>query len=111
MFYFITKFFTLLIKVEMADQIETFDLNEHMHDASDFGDAHIKFGNLLKDSRPQVGSISTPNGLSTSESIVTPIDLDVKAKITWEVLKTQFILNLKSGSFITSYLSFSIFLW
>jgi hypothetical protein len=97
--------------VEMAYQTETFDLNEHMHDVSDFGDAHLKFGNLPKDSRPQVGSISTPNGPSTSKSMVTPIDLDVKAKITWEVLKTQFILNLKSGSFITSYFSPGIFLW
>jgi hypothetical protein len=60
--YFKTRFFTLLIKVEMVDQTETFDLNDHMHDAFDYGDVHIKFGNLPKDSRPQVGSISTPSG-------------------------------------------------
>jgi hypothetical protein len=28
--YFKTRFFTLLIKVEMVDQTETFDLNEHI---------------------------------------------------------------------------------
>jgi hypothetical protein len=28
--YFKTRFFALLIKVEMVDQIETFDLNEHI---------------------------------------------------------------------------------
>jgi hypothetical protein len=33
-----------------------------MHDACDYGDVHLEFGNLLKDSRPQVGSISTPSG-------------------------------------------------
>ncbi len=95
MFYFKTRFFTLLIKVEMVDQTKTFDLNEHMHDAFDSSDAHLEFGNLFEDSRPHVGSISTLSGLSTSKSIVTPIDLDVEAKITWEVLKTRFILNQK----------------
>ncbi len=49
MFYFKTKFFTLLIKVEMVDQTKTFDLNERMHDVFDFGDAHLEFGNLPKD--------------------------------------------------------------
>jgi hypothetical protein len=51
MCYFKTRFFRLLIKVEMADQSETFDLNDHMHDASNSIDVHLKFGNLLKDSR------------------------------------------------------------
>jgi hypothetical protein len=87
-FYFKTRFFTLLIKVGMADQTKTFDLNEHMHDAFDSNDAHLEFGNLLEDSMPHVGLISTPSGLSSFKSIVTPIDLDVEAKITWEVLKT-----------------------
>jgi hypothetical protein len=39
--YFKTRFFTLLIKVEMVDQTETFDLNDHMHDAFDSGDVQI----------------------------------------------------------------------
>ncbi len=52
MSYFKTRFFTLLIKVEMVYQTETFDLNEHMHDAFDYGDVHLEFGNLPKDSRP-----------------------------------------------------------
>jgi len=46
MFYFRTRFFTLLIKVEMVDQTETFNVNEHIHDAFDYGDVHLKFGNL-----------------------------------------------------------------
>jgi hypothetical protein len=33
----------------MVNQTKTFDLNEHMHDAFDYGDAHLEFGNLLKD--------------------------------------------------------------
>jgi hypothetical protein len=66
-----------------------------MRDAFDFGDAHLEFGNLPKDWKPEVGSISTPSGSSTSESIVTSIDLDVEAKITCETLKTQLILNQK----------------
>jgi hypothetical protein len=36
----------------MEKKIKTFDLNEHMHDAFDFGHVHLKFGNLPKDSRP-----------------------------------------------------------
>jgi hypothetical protein len=79
----------------MVDKIETFDLNEHLHDAFDSSDAHLEFGNLLEDSRPHVGSISTPSEPSISESIITPIDLDVKIETTWEVLKIQFILNKK----------------
>ncbi len=47
MFYFKTKF-----KVEMADQIETFDLSAHMHDAFNFSDPHLEFGKFLEDSRP-----------------------------------------------------------
>jgi hypothetical protein len=46
--YLKTNFFTF-IKVEMANRTITFDLNEHMHDAFDFGDAHLEFGNLHED--------------------------------------------------------------
>jgi hypothetical protein len=35
--------------MEMVDQIKTFDLNEHMHDAFDFGDTHLEFRNLPED--------------------------------------------------------------
>jgi hypothetical protein len=48
-FYFKTKIFTLLIKVEIVDHIKTFDLNEHIHDAFYSGDVHLEFGNLPKD--------------------------------------------------------------
>jgi hypothetical protein len=34
----------------MANQTKTFDLNEHMHSASNSGDDHLKFGNLSEDS-------------------------------------------------------------
>ncbi len=43
-----------------------------MHDASNFSDVHLEFGNLLEDSRQHVASISTPSGLFTFESIITP---------------------------------------
>jgi len=49
--------------------------------------------NLVQDSRPIVGSILTPSGPSASKSIVMPSDLYEEAKIAWEVLKVQHILN------------------
>jgi hypothetical protein len=95
----------------MVDQIETFDLNEHMHDAYNTGDAHLKFGNLFEDSRSHVGSISTPSEPSISESIITSIDLDVKVETTQEVLKIQFILNQKKWVPHHMLFSLGIFLW
>jgi hypothetical protein len=54
----------------------------------------LEFKNLIEVSRRLVvGSISTPSGPSMFESITTPNDLDEEAKIAWEVLKAQFILN------------------
>jgi hypothetical protein len=79
----------------MVDQIETFGLN--VHEGFNCDDVHLKIDNLTKDSRwPVVGSISTPNGPSAFESIAMPNDLDEESKIAWEVLKVQFILNLKA---------------
>jgi hypothetical protein len=76
----------------MVDQIETFGSN--VHEGFDCDDVHLELENLIKDSKqPIVGSISTLNGPSAFESIATPNDLDEEAKIAWEVLKAQFILN------------------
>jgi hypothetical protein len=66
-----------------------------MYDASNSSDVHLEFGNLLEDSKPQVGSILTPSVPSIYENIVNPTDLDVKSETTWEVFKIQFILNQK----------------
>jgi hypothetical protein len=71
----------------------------------------IKFGNLFEDSRPHVGSISTPSEPSNSESIITSIDLDVKVETTQEVLKIQFILNQKKWVPHHMLFSLGIFLW
>jgi hypothetical protein len=79
------------------DQPETFDLNEHHHEAFDYDDVHDLDGRIVaKDSRPLVGSILMPSIPYGFESIVTPNDLDVEIKLAWEVLKTQFILNKKA---------------
>jgi hypothetical protein len=40
-----------------------------------------------------VGSISMPSGPFVYESIVTSNNLDVVAKIAWEILKIQLTLN------------------
>jgi hypothetical protein len=54
----------------------------------------LELKNITEDSRrPVVGSISRPSGPSAFEIITTPNDLDEEAKIAWEVLKAQFILN------------------
>jgi hypothetical protein len=76
----------------MVDQIETFGLN--VHESFDCDDVHWELEDLNEDCRqPIVGSISTPSGSSTFGNIATPNDLDEEAKIAWEVLKAQFILN------------------
>jgi hypothetical protein len=67
-----------------------------MHENFDCHDAHLESRNLIKDFRSLVGSILTPSGPSTSESIVTFNDLDEETKIAWEVSKAQFILNKKT---------------
>jgi len=77
----------------MANQIETFGLNVHMHEGFDCDDAHLKSENLVEDFGPVFVSTLTPNGLSTSESIAMPGDLYGEAKIAWEV---QLIFNLKT---------------
>ncbi len=43
----------------MANQIETFDLNEHTHEGFDYDVAHLQSRNLAEDLRPLIGSIST----------------------------------------------------
>lgn len=80
----------------MANHIETFDLNVHMHQGFDYDDVHLKLGNLTKDSRLVINLILMPNEQSTFESIAMPSDLDEKVKIAWQVLKVQFILNQKA---------------
>jgi hypothetical protein len=77
----------------MANQIETFDLNVHMHQGFDCDDVHLKLGNLTKDFRLVVHLILRPNEPSTFENIAMPNDLDDEVEIAWEVLKVQFILN------------------
>lgn len=79
--------------MQMANQTETFDLNEHMHEGFDCDVAHLESRNLAKDSRPLVGSISTLSGPSTSKSITMSSDSDEETKIAWEVLKAQLIFN------------------
>jgi hypothetical protein len=56
----------------------------------------LELKNLVKDFGSIVGSISMPSGPFAFESITTPNDLDEEAKITWEVLKAQLILNQKT---------------
>ncbi len=64
----ITKFLRVLFqnqifyKVEMANQTKTFDLNEHMHDASNSGDDHLEFRNLPEDSSHKL--VQSGNGKS-----------------------------------------------
>jgi hypothetical protein len=79
--------------MQMANQIETFDLNEHMHEGFDCDVAHLESRNLAKDLRPLVGLISTLSGPSTFKSIATSSNLDEETKIAWEVLKAQLIFN------------------
>jgi hypothetical protein len=67
-----------------------------MHENFDCHDAHLESRNLIKDFTSLVGSILTPSGPSTSESIATLNDLDEETKIAWEVPKAQFILNKKT---------------
>jgi hypothetical protein len=67
-----------------------------MHEGFDWNDAHLESGNLVKYSRPIIGLILMLNEPSTSKSITTPSNLDEGTKITWQVLKVQFILNKKT---------------
>jgi hypothetical protein len=46
----------------MANQTKTFDLNEHMHDASNSGDDHLEFRNLPEDSSHKL--VQSGNGKS-----------------------------------------------
>ncbi len=48
--------------MQMVNQTETFNLNEHMHEAFDYNDVHTELKNLTEDSRPLVDSISMPSG-------------------------------------------------
>jgi hypothetical protein len=83
----------------MAVEIETFGLNVHIHGGFDYHDSHLESKNLVEDFGSIVGSILMPSGPSAFESITTPNDLDEEAKIAWEVLKAQFILNKKGWVF------------
>jgi len=56
----------------MANQIETFDLNEYQHEAFEYNEVHDLYGGLLIENLwPLVGSILTPNGPFGFENIVT----------------------------------------
>jgi hypothetical protein len=77
----------------MANQIETFGLNVHMHRGFDYDDAQLELGNLAEEFRLVFGLISTPSGPFACENITMSNDLDEETKIAWEVLKAQFILN------------------
>jgi hypothetical protein len=80
----------------MIDQFETSNLNVHMHEGFDCDGVRLEFGNLTKDFRSIVGSISTPIEPFASKTIVTPNDLNEEIEITWEVLKVQLNLNQKA---------------
>jgi hypothetical protein len=67
-----------------------------MHEVFDYDDVHLELGNIVKDSRPPVGSISAPSGPYDSKSIVRLCDFDEEGKIAWEVLQTQLTLNQKA---------------
>ncbi len=67
-----------------------------MHEVFDYDDVHLELGNIAKDSRPLVGSISTPSGPYDSKSIVTLCDFDEEGKIAWEVWQTQPTLSQKA---------------
>jgi hypothetical protein len=82
-----------------------------MHEVFDYDDVHLELENLTKDFGLVVGSISTPHGPFTFESIATPNDFDEEAKIAWEVLKAQLILNQKAWVPIVGYFSIDIFWW
>jgi hypothetical protein len=83
----------------MEDQTKTFGLNVYVHEGFDCDDVHLESRNLVKDYGPLVGSTSMPNGPFASESIAMPSGLNEEAKIAWEVLKVQLILNQKAGVF------------
>jgi hypothetical protein len=67
-----------------------------MHEGFNCHGVHLESGNLTKDSRSIVGSISTPIEPFASKYITTPSDLNEEIEITWEVLKVQLILNQKA---------------
>jgi hypothetical protein len=64
-----------------------------MHEGFDCDDVHLESRNSVKNYGLVVGSISTSNGPFAFESIEMPNDLNEEAKIAWEVLKAQLILN------------------
>ncbi len=58
--------------------------------------ADLEMGNLVKVLGQVIGQISTPLGSPTPdvlESVEAQNNLDVEAKIAWEVLKTQLTLH------------------
>jgi hypothetical protein len=80
----------------MANETETFGLNVHIHEGFDYDGFHLESKNLVEDFGPIVDLILMPSGLFAFESIRMPNDLDEEAKIAWEVLKAQLILNQKA---------------
>jgi hypothetical protein len=62
-----------------------------MHEVFDYGDVHLEFENIAKDSKSLVGLISTLSGPHDSKSIVNE-----KGKIAWEVMQIQLTLNQKA---------------
>jgi hypothetical protein len=76
-------------------KIKTYNLNEDIHQYDD-NVVNLEMGNLVKVSRSTVGLISTPLGSpipNVSKCVEAPNNLDVEAKIAWEVLKVQLTLN------------------
>ncbi len=65
----------------------------------DYDDAQLELGNLVDDFKPVYGLISTPSGPFVFQSIAMSNHLDEEAKIAWEVLKVQLILNFKTWGF------------
>jgi hypothetical protein len=58
----------------MANQIQTFGLNVHMHEGFDCDETHLELRNLVEDFGPIVGLILMPSGPSASKSIAMPDD-------------------------------------
>jgi hypothetical protein len=56
-----------------------------VHEVFYYDDVHLESGNIAKDSRPLVDSISTPSEPYDFKSIVTLCDFDEEGKIAWEV--------------------------
>jgi hypothetical protein len=72
-----------------------------MHEGFDCDEVHLELKNLVEDYGP-IGLTLTPSGPFASKSIAMPSDLYEEAKIAWEVLKVQHILNKNAWSLIAS---------